>query len=100
MSNRNKTRKATTSLLLIPKLEPRPRSLLLTGFSLIPVPKSKDTLKREISPLGILLIEVSGTETPQLAIEEIIKINMAENKYVLVPGLNLPLAGAPGAPWF
>jgi hypothetical protein len=57
-------------------------------------------LKREISPLGILLIEVSGTETPQLAIEEIIEINMAKNKYVLVPGLNLPLAGASRVLWF
>jgi hypothetical protein len=51
-------------------------------------------LKREISPSGILLIEVSGTETLQLTIEEIIEINIAKNKYILVPGLNLPLAGA------
>jgi hypothetical protein len=64
MSNRNKTGKTTAVLLLIPKLEPRPRSLLLTGFSLIPVPKPKDTFKREVSPLGTLLAEVSGTETP------------------------------------
>ena len=63
MSNRNKTRKATILLLLIPKLESRLYSLLLTGFSLIPVPKLKDILKREISSLGILLIEVLGTET-------------------------------------
>jgi hypothetical protein len=100
MSDRNKTGKATTSSPPIPKLEPRPRPSSLTGFSLIPVPKSKDTLKREISPSGTLSTEVSGTETPQSAAEEIIEINMAENKYVLVPGLNLPLAGAPGAPWF
>jgi hypothetical protein len=63
MSNRNKTRKAITLLLLILKLEPRLCPLLLTGFSLIPVPRLKDMLKREISSLGILLIEVSGTKT-------------------------------------
>jgi hypothetical protein len=66
----------------------------LTGFSLIPVPKPKDMLKREISPSGTLLTEVSGTETPQLATEEIIEINITENKYILVPDLNLPLARA------
>ena len=100
MSDRNKTGKATTSSPTTPRLEPRPRPSSLTGFSLIPVPKPKDTLKREVSPSGTSSAEASGTETPHSTTEEIIENSMAENKYVLVPGLNLPLAGAPGAPWF
>jgi hypothetical protein len=96
MSNRNKTGKATTLLLIIPRLEPRLYPLLLTGFSLIPVPKPKDIFKREVSPLGISLAEASGTETLYSTIEEIIKNSMAENKYILVPDLNLLLIRAPG----
>jgi hypothetical protein len=68
----------------------------LTGFSLIPVPKPKDIFKQEVSPSGTLLVEASGTETLYSIIEEIIENSMAENKYILVPGLNLLLAGAPG----
>jgi hypothetical protein len=100
MSNRNKTGKATTLLLIILRLKPRLYPLLLTSFSLIPVPKPKDTLKREVSPSGTLLVEASGTETLYSTIEEIIENSIAKNKYILVPGLNLPLIGAPGVPWF
>jgi hypothetical protein len=70
--------------------------LLLTGFSLIPVLKSKDILKREVSPLGTLLVEALDIETLYLTIEEIIKNSIVKNKYILVPGLNLPFIGASG----
>jgi hypothetical protein len=33
-------------------------------------------------------------ETPKLIIEEIIKISITKNKYILVPDLNLLLIGA------
>jgi hypothetical protein len=35
-------------------------------------------------------------ETLYLTIEEIIKNNITENKYILVPDLNLLFTGAPG----
>ena len=70
--------------------------LLLTGFFLIPVSKPKDIFKRKGSPLGTLLVEASGIETLYSTIEEIIKNSIAENKYILVPDLNLLFIGAPG----
>jgi hypothetical protein len=70
--------------------------LLLTGFFLIPVLKLKDIFKREVSLLGTLLVEALNIETLYSTIEEIIKNNIAENKYILVPDLNLLLIGVPG----
>jgi hypothetical protein len=70
--------------------------LLLISFFLIPVSKPKDIFKQEVSLLEILLAEASDTETLYSTIEEIIKNNIAKNKYILVPDLNLPLTGAPG----
>jgi hypothetical protein len=98
MSDRSKTGKANTSSSPTSRPGHKPRISSTSGVSQIPIPIHKDVNKQEVSPSETS--SNSGTETPKSGTEKTTKDRMAENKYVLVPGLNLPLPGAPGAPWF